>query len=64
MEKYGSLYHRNGAKIVPSGLARTLTTLIVCSIKSVRSRVANIRDYLDEDMTILQFRERLLHDLR
>lgn len=30
-------------------------------IKSVRSRVANIRDYLHQDMTIVEFRAQLLH---
>ncbi|MCL6517079.1 lipoate--protein ligase [Alicyclobacillus sp.] len=32
-------------------------------IKSVRSRVANIRDYLDRDMTIDEFRTTLLHHI-
>ncbi|MFB5188956.1 lipoate--protein ligase [Alicyclobacillus fastidiosus] len=32
-------------------------------IKSVRSRVANIRDYLREDMTLDQFRMALLHTI-
>ena len=32
-------------------------------IKSVRSRVANITEYLNKDITILEFREKLLHSI-
>lgn len=60
MFSHGTLMFDVNLEAVASALHVSAEKIASKGIKSVRSRVANIRDYLDEDMTILEFRERLL----
>ncbi len=60
MFSHGTLMFEVDLEAVASALHVSAEKIESKGIKSVRSRVANIKDLLDEPMTILEFRQHLL----
>ncbi|WP_226670162.1 lipoate--protein ligase [Metabacillus litoralis] len=63
MFSHGTLLFDSEIESVVSALKVKKDKIESKGIKSIRSRVANISEYLDEKMTIEQFRELLLHQI-
>ncbi|HEX7057822.1 MAG TPA: lipoate--protein ligase [Bacilli bacterium] len=63
MFSHGTLLFDSEIEHVVSALRVNENKLQSKGIKSIRSRVANIKEFLREDITIEQFREKLLHSI-
>lgn len=63
MFSHGTLLFDSEIENVVSALKVKKDKIESKGIKSIRSRVANISEYLDENMSIKQFRELLLHQI-